>query len=91
MGNLQFKAHNYAEADVYFEKAHQSFESVDNLVGLIQLHITVARLNLQDSRKYPCQEEIDKAKELASRLSNSEQVMETLQELEKMLERIDRI
>ena len=74
-----------------FLKAHQHFETADNLVGLIQLHITVGRLNLSDSRKEPCKQEIEKTRELSKKLNDPKQVLATLEEMEKLLDRIDRI
>ena len=91
LGNLKFKGDNYEEADRHFDNAAQCFSDTKSLVNLVQLHMTVAKLNLIESRKEPTQTNLEKAKQAAKELGDPESLLKSIGELEAMLEKLDKI
>ena len=90
LGNLKFKAKEYEPADEHFKQAMEIFMALKNTVNLVQLYMTVARLNMTESRKEPCIEYLDKAEEMAKTLGEPEKLTSSIAKMRKMLERIDK-
>jgi len=91
LGNLKFRGQNFDEAEEYFKKASDIFNEKKNFVNLVQLHMTVARMNLAESRKDPCKAYLDQAEEVAQLLGNPEKLTSSIEEMRKMVDKIDKI
>jgi tetratricopeptide (TPR) repeat protein len=53
IGNLNFKDGKFEEAETNFDKAIDYFKETDNKASLLQLLLTVARMDLMLSRMDP--------------------------------------
>ncbi len=91
LGNLKFRAQKFEEAEDFFKKAADIFNEKKNFVNLVQLHMTVARMNLAESRKDPCKGYLDQAEEVAQLLGNPEKLTSSIEEMRKLVDRIDKI
>ena len=91
MGNLKFRGEKFEEAEGYFQKAAGIFNEKKNFVNLVQLYMTVARMNLAESRKDECKGYLDRAEEVAQLLGNPEKLTNSIEEMRKTVERIDKI
>ena len=91
LGNVKFKGGKFDDADNYFDKAAQCFSEISSLINLVQLYMTVARLNLVTSRKESTSANLEKAKKVAKELGDPESVIKSIGEIEEMLNKIDKI
>ena len=91
LGNLKFRGQKFDEADDYFQKAAGIFNEKKNFVNLVQLYMTVARMNLAESLKDPCESYLSRAEEVAQLLGNPEKLTSSIEEMRKTVERIDKI
>ncbi|MEE8206820.1 MAG: tetratricopeptide repeat protein, partial [Nitrospinaceae bacterium] len=91
LGNLKFRGEDFNGAEDYFKKAADIFNNRKNFVNLIQLYMTVARMNLAESRKEPCESYLGLAEGVAQLLGNPEKLTHSIEEMRKMAERIDKI
>jgi tetratricopeptide (TPR) repeat protein len=91
LGNLKFRGKNFDEAGDYFQKATDIFNEKKDFVNLIQLYMTVARMNLAESRKEPCKSYLDRAEEVAQLLGNPEKLTGSIEEMRKLVDRIYKI
>jgi tetratricopeptide (TPR) repeat protein len=91
LGNLKFRGKNFEEAEEFFQKAADIFNEKKNFVNLVQLYMTVARMNLAESQTDPCKEYLDRAEEVAQLLGNPEKLTSSIEEMRKTVERIDKI
>ena len=91
LGNLKFRGQKFDEAEEYFKKASDIFNEKKNFVNLVQLHMTVARMNLAESRKDPCKGYLDQAEEVAQLMGNPEKLTASIEEMRKQVDRIDKI
>ena len=53
--------------------------------------MTVARMNLAESRKDACKEYLSQAEEVAQLLGNPEKLTNSIEEMRKMIDKIDKI
>ena len=67
------------------------FNEKKNFVNLVQLYMTVARMNLAESLKDPCETYLNRAEEVAELLGNPEKLTNSIEEMRKTVERIDKI
>ena len=90
LGNLKFRGKDFENADDYFKKAADLFHEKKDFVNLVQLYMTVARMNLAESRKEPCGGYLDRAAEVAQLLGNPEKLTHSIEEMRKLVDRIDK-
>ena len=78
------------EAEACFDSAAEFFEKAKNTVGLLQLFLTVARMELVVSRTEPSDKYLDQARQVSKDLGDPEHITRAIEQIEKMKENVDK-
>jgi len=89
IGNLKFKDGQVDEAEANFDKAIDYFKEADNKASLLQLFLTVARMELLLSRKEQSEKYLDQAKIICKELGDPEDLARNIEEIEKVKDTVD--
>jgi len=89
IGNLKFKDGQIDEAEANFDKAIDYFKEADNKASLLQLFLTVARMELLLSRKEQSEKYLDQAKIICKELGDPEDLVKNIEEIEKVKDTVD--
>ena len=90
IGNLKFRGKDFDGAEDYFKKAADIFSEKKSFINLVQLYMTVARMNLSESRKESCEGYLEQTGEVAQLLGNPEKLTHSIGEMRKLVDRIDK-
>ena len=77
------------EAEVNFDKAVDCFREANNKPSLLQLFLTVARMELVVSRKEQGEKYLDQAKIICKELGDPEDLVRNIEEIEKVKDTVD--
>ncbi|HJL73523.1 MAG TPA: hypothetical protein QGI40_06680, partial [Nitrospinaceae bacterium] len=89
IGNLKFKDGKIDEAEVNFDKAVDYFKEANNTPSLLQLFLTVARMELIVSRKEQSEKYLDQARIICKDLGDPEAIVKSIEEIEKVKDSVD--
>ena len=89
IGNLKFKSGQMDEAEINFDKAVDYFKNAGNRPSLLQLFLTVARMELLVSRKEQSEKYLDQAKAICKELGDPEDLVKNIEEIEKVKDTVD--
>ena len=90
LGNLQFKDGSFDKAEGYFDLAIENFRDVNSMVNLIQLCLTVARMEIVVSRRDEGDKYLDKAREISKLIGDLEPITKAIADLEKFKDQVDK-
>ena len=86
---MKFKDGHIDEAEENFDKAIDCFKEADNKASLLQMFLTVARMELLVSRKEQSEKYLDQAKIICKELGDPEDLVKNIKEIEKVKDTVD--